>query len=307
MCDWRVKQPLLHRRPPGRIGCFVDGEATFGVHVGDGEARRPMLAAYSPALQPELPFGRWVGQTRLRGGRTNLVCSPAAYRLLLVAAPDVPPEELRGAMRWKIKDLIDFHVDDAVIDVFDLPGRDVRGAQHNLYVVAARRRAVQTVVDRADDVGLAIQAIDIPELCLRNVVACNDLDERGAVVLHLDPDAGTLVVTRGGTLHFTRRLDLGYADLADGANVSSAVLEIQRSLDYCDSHLDLGRPQTLFVTPAPEPLDHLLDAVRNEVGLEARTLRLSDVVEHDIDTGPEDESRLLIAAGAALRREERRL
>jgi len=302
-----VRQPFLHRRPPGSIGCFVEGESTFGVHLGDGETRRPLLAAFSAGLQPELPFSRWVAQSRLRNARSCLACSPAAYRLLLVAAPDVPPEELRGAMRWKIKDLIDFHVDDAVIDVFDLPGRDVRGAQRNLYVVAARRRAVQEVVDRAEDAGLAIQAIDIPELCLRNVVACNGLDEQGAVVLHLEPEAGTLVVTRGGVLHFTRRLDLGYRDFSQGSNTSGAVLEIQRSLDYCDSHLDVGRPRTLFVTPAPAPLEPLLEAARNEVGLEARELRLADVVEHDIEPEPEDEARLLIATGAALRKEELRL
>ena len=42
-----------------------------------------------------------------------------SYALLLVEAPDVPATELRAAIRWRVKDLIDFHIDDAVIDVFD--------------------------------------------------------------------------------------------------------------------------------------------------------------------------------------------
>ena len=46
-----------------------------------------------------------------------------AYSLLFVEAPDVPSSELRAAIRWRVKDLIDFHIDDAVIDVFDVPNQ----------------------------------------------------------------------------------------------------------------------------------------------------------------------------------------
>lgn len=298
---------LLQRRAPGTVGCFSDGEAVYGIHLGTTSGEYELLAAYSPGLAEGTAFHRWVARAHLRHGRTNLACPPTGYRLLLVEAPDVPPEELRGAMRWKIKDLIDFHIDDAVIDVFDLPGRAARGAPRNLYVVAARRRFVQGLVDRADDAGLTIQAIDIPELCLRNVVAQRDLDSNGAAVLHLESNSGTLVLTREGTLHFARRLDLGYEDLSSATNVSSIILEVQRSLDYCDSHLDIGRPARLFVTPTPVPVASLLAAVDTELGLTAQLLRLADIISHRLEIDPGEEARLMVAAGAALRHEERRL
>ena len=49
------------------------------------------------------------------------------YQLALVEAPDVPPAELRAAMRWRLKESIDFRVEDAVIDVFDVPRKPAAG------------------------------------------------------------------------------------------------------------------------------------------------------------------------------------
>ena len=54
------------------------------------------------------------------------------YQLLMVEAPEVPPAELRAAIRWRIRDLIDFHIDDAVLDVFDVPPSGARGVQQHL-------------------------------------------------------------------------------------------------------------------------------------------------------------------------------
>jgi MSHA biogenesis protein MshI len=45
------------------------------------------------------------------------------YQLALVETPEVPPAELRAAMRWRLKDTIDFRVEEAVIDVFECPTR----------------------------------------------------------------------------------------------------------------------------------------------------------------------------------------
>src|SRR5580693_1986540 len=51
----------------------------------------------------------------------STVLRPEAYQLALIEAPDVPPAELRAAMRWRLKDSIDFRVEDAVIDLFAVP------------------------------------------------------------------------------------------------------------------------------------------------------------------------------------------
>src|SRR5262245_41425598 len=53
--------------------------------------------------------------------RCLTLLAPDEYQLLLVEAPNVQPAELKAAVRWRVKDLLDYHVDDATIDVLDIP------------------------------------------------------------------------------------------------------------------------------------------------------------------------------------------
>ncbi len=52
--------------------------------------------------------------------------------------PAACDNELRAAVRWRIKDLIDFHIDDAVIDVFEMPAHARGGPNRMMYAVKAR-------------------------------------------------------------------------------------------------------------------------------------------------------------------------
>ena len=81
--------------------------------------------------------------------RCATLLEPGDYQLLLVEAPNVPPAELKAAIRWRIKDLLDYHVDDATVDVLDIPP-DPSGAarSHSMYAVAARNGAVQACIER---------------------------------------------------------------------------------------------------------------------------------------------------------------
>src|SRR5450756_1442903 len=48
--------------------------------------------------------------------RCATLLHPAEYQLLMVDAPNVPREELKAAIRWRVKDLLDYHIDDATMD-----------------------------------------------------------------------------------------------------------------------------------------------------------------------------------------------
>ena len=72
----------------------------------------------------------------------------SAYSLVQLEAPELEPEELREAMRWRVKDLIDFPVEEAVIDVFGLPASRRPGAPELVYAVVAKSHEV-------DDTGQA--------------------------------------------------------------------------------------------------------------------------------------------------------
>src|SRR3954469_12405527 len=62
---------------------------------------------------------------------------PGDYQIVVVDAPNVPRDELKSAIRWRVKDLLDFHVDDATIDVLDIPPpKDAPSSRnHTMYAV----------------------------------------------------------------------------------------------------------------------------------------------------------------------------
>lgn len=80
------------------------------------------------------------GRGRADRAPTVSVLDPSGYRLPLVEAPDGPPAELRAAVRWRVKSLIDFHIDDAVIDLFEIPSH-ARGGPTRIQRVRCQRRS----------------------------------------------------------------------------------------------------------------------------------------------------------------------
>src|SRR3989338_779756 len=56
-------------------------------------------------------------EASLGGHHVTTLLAPGEYQILLVEAPNVPAEELKTAIRWKIKDSLNYRIDDATVDV----------------------------------------------------------------------------------------------------------------------------------------------------------------------------------------------
>ncbi|HQU14552.1 MAG: hypothetical protein B7Z66_02805 [Chromatiales bacterium 21-64-14] len=269
--------------------------------------------------KPQLQFAQWLPSERattaketlraaeksrgLRGADTVSVMDPSAYSLLLVEAPDVEPAELRAALRWRVKDMIDFHIDDAVIDVFDLPGGGQRGRARMMYAVAARTAQVRSQVDIFDEVGLDLSAIDIAELALRNVTAGLPEDASGVALLHLCGGTGLIVVTHQGHLYLARSLEVDPSPGGEERALETLTLEIQRSLDYYESHFSQPPVKALVVAQAEDAGGDLAVALRQGLAVAVQPLDLGGLVDcvDPVDAGVA--ARCLPAIGAALRTE----
>ena len=173
--------------------------------------------------------------------RCTTLLKPQEYNILLVEAPAVKPEELKSAVRWRIKDMLDYHVDDATIDVLDVPvpaGNTQRA--HLMYTVAARNDTIRATLDRFNAGGIPLAVIDIPETAQRNVAVRLEAEQRGIVALTFEASGGLITVSYAGELYLARRLDVTATELtvAEGdlhARLLERVLvETQRSLDYCE-------------------------------------------------------------------------
>jgi MSHA biogenesis protein MshI len=250
-------------------------------------------------------FARVVGKLPNKRAPIVSVLDPTGYRLLLVEAPDVPPDELRAAVRWRVKDLIDFHIDDAVIDVFEMPPHARGGPQRMMYAVTAKAESVKREIERVESAGLKLDVVDIAELSLRNIATLLESEQRGAAFLYLSDRRSVLLLVRQGVLYLTRYIETGVATLAEAGElrtdlVAGLALEVRRSLDYFESHYEQTSIQQLHVSGL-ETADR--EAIARELGLAVREIDLTTLFETDVELSAELQRLVLPAIGAALRKD----
>lgn len=240
------------------------------------------------------------------------------YSLLMVEAPDVQPEELRAAVRWRIKDLIDFHIDDAVIDVFEVPDTKATGKNKMMYAVVARSDAVKRQIDELEGAGINLSVIDIPELALRNIASLLPEDAGGVGLVYIQEDRGLITITRQSTLYLSRRIEKGTNALPDTVMhagdpdvmepwLDSIIIEIQRSLDYYESHFAQPQVSSLVLTPLPREVPGIAEYITKNLEIPTRILEINSLLDSREDIDPAMQSQCLLAIGAALRHESRAL
>lgn len=297
---------------PGLTGIDIgaDGVGIARVVRQPGHAPLVTLCEFRPwdGDNRERVLARLASEFNLKRSRCTTVLNGDDYALLLTEAPDVPAEELRLAIRWRIKDLIDFHLDDATVDVFDVTSPHTQGKQRQMYVVAAKSSAIQQRVDLCDVAGINLDVIDIPELAKRNLAAVLPEDEQGVVMLSLAADRGLITVTRQGELYLSRHLDIGAGQLR-GSDDRSAyfdqiVLEVQRSLDYYDSHFHQPPVAKLVLAPLTEEIPGLIEYLNQNLNIKTSAMDLDAVLQFEAARGSAPHDRALMALAAALRHEE---
>lgn len=262
-------------------------------------------------MEPERQLQRLAAQHQLKNARCTTLLDESEYTLVLTEAPDVRPEELKTALRWKIKDLIDFHINDATLDAFALPGEASAGRVREMYAVAARNEAIRRRVDRLHNAGAGLEIIDIPEMAQRNLAALLPEDAQGVAVVSFTGRGGLLTITRQGELYLSRNLDVGLDHLLQSGGLTGyydrVVLEVQRSLDYYESHFRMTPVRQLVLAPVAGRMPELVEHLAANLSVAVSVMNLAEMVELDTGVPPELEGPCLFALGAALRREEKAL
>ncbi len=148
----------------------------------------------------------------LKGLQARVMLRPEQYQLLQIDAPAVPPEELRSAARYQIKEMLEVHIDDVTLDVMRVGDGQHKGAAH-LFVVAATNAVVRGVLDLGDAMQWAISVIDIQETAQRNIQSAlarrDGVAERATAGLVLvDGQQAVLTISANEELFYSRRFEL---------------------------------------------------------------------------------------------------
>src|SRR5207253_1595029 len=101
----------------------------------------------------------FVKNNSLKNIPCSLMLQPEDYQLLITDALPVTPTEFQAAIRFKIKDLIRFPLDDVVIDNFLMPKMKT-STQNKISVIVAQASKLKTLSDQIRNCGLDIKFID---------------------------------------------------------------------------------------------------------------------------------------------------
>lgn len=193
---------------------------------------------------------------RLRRSRVSALMPHGDYSLHMVESPSVPATELRAAVQWRLKDMLDYPAEDAAIDVLPLPavGAGV-GRAPQLLAVASRKVRIVDCIETFDRAGLPLSAIDIPEMAQRNIAGLYEEGERALAFVSFSETGGLFTVSAQGALYHARTIEGGTAALAaaddDGRAglIDRIVLEVQRTLDLFDRQFGGLQVSRLLVAP----------------------------------------------------------
>lgn len=236
------------------------------------------------------------------------------YNLLLVEAPDVEADELRAAIRWRVKELIDFNIDDAVVDVFEAPAYKAGSNNKMVYAVVAKSKRVKALIDQLNNADLNLNIIDIPELALRNIAAMLPEDVGGVTLIYAGQNQGLITITKQSSLYLSRTINVGTSQLPDSALsvmdddscqswLDSIVIEVQRSMDFYESHFSQPQVSALVMTPIGNEIPGVTEYLTEQLQIPARMLDVNEIIDTPDRIPPTTQSRCLLAIGTALRQE----
>ncbi len=264
-----------------------DGVALAQVRAGDGGLLRAEFVEASGQQAQVEALRRWVRANRLQKAPCVCLVAEEDCDVYQVERPDVEDDEMVQAVTWKIKDLINYDVDNAVIDSYPMP-ESSKNNQQQVGVVAARDTVIASYVDSIRNSKMQLTALDVHELVRSNLAAVRQSAGQSLALLSFDNDTGMLSLYHDTDLYVSRGfpigLDrLGLADDDDESVFDSLLLEIQRSLDYFESYYGIGNVADLRVFPRVEASEKMADYLRKLTSLDIDFLALTAAGDTPLD------------------------
>lgn len=305
-----------NKRQPGWHAVVLHHAQVDLVHVKRTPGGKPAVLtcdSYRREESDAVTLRRLSRQFKLGRRRCTTLLPREDYQLHQIDAPNVPAAELKSAVRWRIKDLVDFPVETATVEVLDIPADSQAPApDHAVLAVVAATSAVERCAAPFDSARVSLEAVDIPELAQRNIATLFEHNGAGVVTLAFYEDDGLLTFTRAGELYNARRIDLALPQLLQADDARRAIyferiaLELQRSLDHLGRQYHYVPIAQVLLGPMPRELrlDEYLSSI---VSIPVDSIDLAGVL--DVSAVPalrevQTQALYLQALGAALRDEE---
>ena len=302
---WRaIARRLGLGRTRGWWGLASGPDATVAAHLAcDAEGALELTRLEILSGTGEQPARRSADVARALGTRRApcaMLMPVADYHLHFMPGLPVPPPERADALRWRLKDDLDFPAAEAVIGCVAAPVQN-QSMEHGLWmtVVTRRKRAFELIapLTRA---GAAIRALDVVELAQRNLAAAMAPANRTVSMLSIDRRNALLTVSRDDGMFAARHFDPLAVALHEAVDdperrdelIERLALELQRTFDNVERQYATGQIDRLVVLAEPRSAD-LVEGLQSALAANVTTMEIERVCSAR-------DPALLARAGASL-------
>lgn len=232
---------------------------------------------------------------------TYWLTSPDDYQLLLLDALPVTQEEFREALNWRIRGMLSFPIEEAIIEYFSVPGKKSTPTQPMIAVIAARAAPISKMVAVLNKSDLYLTTIDIPELAMRNLSVLFEQDEKPSAFIYFYNTFVILNISCQKTLYFSRRIPLNMDATTKQLNYEQLCLDILRYFDYFQSQWRLPTPSRVLTAAEKGSTTEIAKKLSEFLLVSVEEFPLSKFITNDQKKPVE--TKYLLTIGCALRQE----
>lgn len=249
--------PLLHEERPKRssTSCVLTlSDKTITLLGGNLTTANPEVLFYKNLSETnedelKLVLGGLIDQYDLANANIIWLLNANDYELNLVESMPVPKNEMLPALSWRVRSLISYPVDEAVLEYFELPPKKNTPNSPFIGAVTARRAKLATTIEHCKTLNLNLSVIDIPELAMLRLSSIYENDEKSTAFIYIIDKIAILNISSQKQLYFTRRLNVSI-DQNNEIDFEKLSLEVTRYFDFFRSQWRLPPPTRIFAATA---------------------------------------------------------
>lgn len=187
-----------------------------------------------------------------------------------ITVPQMPEEELYGAVKWEAKNLIPFPMDAVTLDYYIIGKVTEKGTEKlDVIVVAAQDEVINHQIKIIEGAGLKVAGVTATPFAIWDVLKRNISPKEGEVIALIDigAEAASINLFKGNILQFTREISVA------GESVTKAMTGVlisdqwQLSLTYEQAEkikvsYGIPREDSQDKTPEGIPLTQILEVMK---------------------------------------------
>lgn len=237
------------------------------------------LPIQSNMLMAMQELGKEIEHLDLIAHDCSLILLPGQYQLLLMDVMQVPEAEMAKALRWNLKGLSEYDLEDVAIDTFPMPIIESDGKKKMLVALTSlsKLNEKRTLFESAF---LNITRVSIIEIGLKNLLAiiCNkqgQLANSPSIIMSTYNSMRKLCIVYQNMFYLIRELAVNKADTGQEAtNWDNIQYEIERSIAYFVNQQNFPEPKHLFFVPGFHHDIAFLEVIGKKLSL---TVELIDI------------------------------